>query len=336
MDLANALAYESGRRGCSCIVTERSEKIWLWSVIKGRAFSLRAPSQQHKALLRATDLYIFMLGPQKPIDWERIPDSRKKDVTLWFLEDNSFVRMWKEISKNEMVRMVGIEATIATPNRSKILGLEYNSWRKVMFQGCLADYHEVSRVGRRLQRLLARHGRVKIVSAGGTDLTVELCGRTPILNDGLATRRKAEEGRVVFLPAGDLEVAIKETSAKGTVVYDAPMRTRQGIVRGLKVTVDRGRVISFDAVSGAEVFESYLNDTEGGSGVLSFIGFGLNPKLKFGFTQDDKVMGGLTVGFGDNSSKGGMNRAGRDWWGSVTQSTVDIEGVRVIDKGKVL
>jgi leucyl aminopeptidase (aminopeptidase T) len=336
LDLANAMAYECEKMGCHSIVTERSEKRWLWHIQKGSISSLQAPSPQQHALLQATDLYIFMLGPPEPIDWNKVPSSRRKDVTIWFLENNNFVKKWLEIAKSKKIRMVGIEATIASPSRSKVLGLEYKSWRKVMFLGCLADYHEVSRIGHRLKRLLARRRKVRIESTGGTELSLELYGKEPILNDGLATEKKAREGRIVFLPAGDLEVAVKEDSAKGTVIYDTAIRTRKGIVRELTVRVDKGKVVSYEAASGGEIFGEYIERTKGKPGVLSFMGFGLNPKLKFGFTQDDKVMGGLTIGFGDNYLKGGMNRAAGDWWGSVTESTVDIDGMRVMQRGEII
>jgi len=69
---------------------------------------------------------------------------------------------------------------------------------------------------------------------------------------------------------------------------------------------------------------------------LAFFGFGLNPNLRHGFTQDDKVLGGVTIGFGDNSDKEGKNKADRGFWASMTGATVTIGNRRVMKDGKLL
>jgi hypothetical protein len=68
---------------------------------------------------------------------------------------------------------------------------------------------------------------------------------------------------------------------------------------------------------------------------FAFFGFGLNPRLRHGFTQDDKVLGGFTIGFGRNQDKGGRNRADRDWWASMTQATVTVGGRIVMEAGNL-
>ena len=63
---------------------------------------------------------------------------------------------------------------------------------------------------------------------------------------------------------------------------------------------------------------------------------GLNPMLRHGFTQDDKVLGGVTIGFGDNSDKAGKNRAGgQGFWASMTGATVKIDGRVIMRAGRL-
>ncbi|MGQ9597602.1 MAG: hypothetical protein ACUVUS_09640 [Thermoproteota archaeon] len=62
---------------------------------------------------------------------------------------------------------------------------------------------------------------------------------------------------------------------------------------------------------------------------------GLNHGLKPGFTQDDKVLGRVTIGIGGNEDKMGKNRTeeNRHWWASMTQATVQIDKEAVLKNG---
>jgi len=60
---------------------------------------------------------------------------------------------------------------------------------------------------------------------------------------------------------------------------------------------------------------------------FGFFGMGLNPGLKHGFAQDDKVLGGVTLGIGGNKDKGGENKTteNRHWLASMTHVMVQID-----------
>jgi leucyl aminopeptidase (aminopeptidase T) len=161
--------------------------------------------------------------------------------------------------------------------------------------------------------------------------------RRPVqVSDGLATEAKALEGRVTFLPAGAVEVTANEDTAEGKVVFDVPNKTRTGHVERLTLELNGGRVIKFAARKGERLFRTFLKEGTGDVDRFGFFGLGLNPRLKFGYTQDDKVLGGVTVGLGDNKSKGGRNRAGAEWWGCMTGGTVKIGRRTIIVRGKLL
>ena len=67
-------------------------------------------------------------------------------------------------------------------------------------------------------------------------------------------------------------------------------------------------MVKYSARAGAEAFRKYLDSAQGDVDKFGFIGIGLNPGLKHGFTQDDKVLGGFTLGIGGNEDKGGKNK----------------------------
>ncbi len=336
IDLASGLAWECEKRGCPVVVTLQPEDLWLRSLIEAPLGVVDGLSPHQAALLQETDVYIYTLGPRNPIPWDRIPEDRHKLVTLWFFERNRFVEQWKAIARRRKVRMVGIEATLATPERARVLGLDYEEWNRVMFDGCLADYRQVEKRGNPLLPLLSGDGEVHITTPHGTDFHFRLDRRSADFSWGLATLEKAEKGEAVHLPAGAVELTADEQSAEGTVVFDPPVRTRDGTIEQLTVDMEQGRVVHLSAEAGQQIFERYLTEGNGDIDRFGFFGFGLNPGLRHGFTQDDKVLGSVTVGFGDNEDKGGRNRASGHWWACMSGAAVTIGGRLVLKDGNLL
>ncbi len=336
LDLTSKIAKELLRRECPLLYTVQPEELWLDSILTTPIEQLEQLSEFQKTALETTDAYIYTLGPKSPVPWEKIPDERQKAVTLWFLEENRFVEEWKSISRRRKIRMLAIEATLATPERAKALDLNYEEWRDVMYEGCMADYRAIARQAKGLMLLLSKSGEIRITTPRGTDLSIKLDRRPVFIDNGIATEEKAEEGKVTYIPSGCLELTVDEASAEGRVVYDAPTRTTRGVIEGLQLTFEHGRVKEFSAQKHAEIFQEYLKG-EGDVDWFAFLGFGLNPKLRHGFTQDDKVYGGVTLGLGDNRDKGGKNRtkSGRGWWSSIRGATVTLGGEEIVTAGRL-
>lgn len=338
-DFARALAAECATRRCSAHLTVRDEQAWLRSVIEGPAKKLETVSPQEARTLARSDYFVFTMGPKSPIPWSAIPVKRRPLVSLWLdtrYDKSMYARRWARIAKKHRVRMLAVEATLATPERAKVLGLNYKKWRNVMFRGCMIDHKELARRSKVLAGLMSGVDGVSISTSSGTRLSLALDRRKVDVSDGVMTQAMAEKGRVVFLPAGAVEVSVDEASAEGTIVYDTRVRVDSKPVEGLRLDVREGRIRKFDAVRGSGVFGQYLKNGGRGAGRLAFLGFGLNPNLRFGYTQDDKVLGCLTLGFGDNVSIGGKNAADGQWWASITKATVRVGVTTLMDDGKIL
>ncbi len=339
LDLTSNLAWECRKRGCEVLTTIQEEKLWLRSILEGPIELLDRLPDHLSAALGKTDVYIYTLGPSKPIPWDKIPRERRKLVTRWFLEDNAFVRAWRSMAGARRVRMLGVEATLATRETAKALGLRYREWRRVMFDGCLADYHEIARHARSVAKTIGGHGEVHVTTAQGTDFRFTLADRPVDIGDGFASDERVREGRVVFLPAGGVEVSADEESGQGRIVFDAPILSlvREGPIRKLALKVEDGRIIEHKAASGSAAFSRWLKRGQGDIDRFGFFGLGLNPKLRHGFTQDDKVLGGVTIGFGDNTDKAGTNKSeSGGFWASMTGATVTIDNKVVMRGGTLL
>ena len=339
LDLASALGLGCAKRGCPHLMTVQYEDAWLRSISELSREQLKVVPPQMGAALAKTDFFIFTMGPRKPIPWDSIPKTKRRLVSVWLdtrYDESPYAGEWARISKSRGVRTLALEVTLATPERAKALGLSYEEWRDVMFQGCLADHKEIVRRSRALARVLSGKGRVRISTPSGTELSLTLDRRPVEILDGIATRAKARRGLVTFLPAGAIEVSVNEESAEGRVVYDAPVRMDNQTIQGLEINLKDGRVHHHVATQGADVFERYLQGGGRDAGRFAFLGFGLNPNLRHGYTQDDKVLGEVTLGLGDNRTMEGKSRASEQWWASVTKSTVTVNGIEIMDEGKLL
>jgi leucyl aminopeptidase (aminopeptidase T) len=339
LDLASALGFECERRGYPNLMTVRYEDFWLRSILDLPKEQLKGVSPQMKAALTKTDFFIFTMGPRGPVPWSSIPKAKRRLVSVWLdtrYDKSPYAREWAGICKSHGVRMLAIEATLATPERAKALGLNYNEWKDVMFHGCLADHKEIARRGRALARVLSGKGRVRISTPSGTELSFALDRRPVGISDGMATKAKARGGLVTFLPAGAIEVSVNEESAGGRVFYDAPVSMGNQAIQGLEINLKSGRIHHYDAARGRDTFERYLQGGGRDAGRFAFLGFGLNPNLRHGYTQDDEVLGDVTLGFGDNMTKGGKNRASKQWWASIAKPTVVLDETEIMDEGKLL
>jgi len=272
LGLASQLAWECTKRGCEILTTIQQEDLWLRSIIEAPVESLDVLPKQIAAALEKTDVYIYTLGPSRPVPWDKIPKERRKLVTRWFLEDNNFVKAWKEIAKARRIRMLGIEATLATPETARVLGLDYRTWSRVMFSGCMVDYHAIAERARRLAEIISREGPVHITTPQGTDFRFRLDRRPVDTGYGLADNEMVRKGGVVFVPAGGVEVSADEKSGKGVVVFDAPILSlvKEGRIERLTLRVKNGRISQHSAASNSAAFGRWLKK---GSGDVDRFGF---------------------------------------------------------------
>jgi aminopeptidase len=339
LDLARAFESECTKRHCPSTVTVRFGEQWLDSILHGSREQLQTIPPQSKAALEHTDFYIFTMGPAGPIPWESIPKENRGEVSQWLdtrYDKSAYASQWAKIASANRVKMLAIEATLATSERAKEKGLNYRRWRTMMLHGCSADHKEVAGKAKMLNKVLSGKGRVSISTRAGTWLSFTLDKRTPGISDGISSDTMATDGRVTFLPAGAIEISINEESAEGTIVYDAPVSMGNQTIEDLTLELNDGEILKQTASEGIKEFDRYLTVGGDAAGTLSYFGLGLNPNLKHGFTQDDKVLGNIALGFGDNRALGGRNAAPNQWWASITKPTMEIDGAMIMKDGKLI
>jgi leucyl aminopeptidase (aminopeptidase T) len=337
-DLASDIAFACRQAGAQPLVTLVTEDYWMRSLVETPKKLLETLPSHQAAALEHTDAFIFMLGPKSPIDWSQIPPEKRELANVWYSDSNKYLDSWRKIAQENSIRMLGIEYCLATEESSRSWGLEHMRWREVMLAGCITDQREIAKRAGELARIIRDSHEVNVRTPFGTDLRFRLAGRKPIIGDSMVSKKDATEGTVKFLPSGFVETAADEDSADGKVVYDSPILVRGAKrIEGLTLEFKHGKMVEYSARAGAEAFRKYLESAQGDVDKFGFFGIGLNPCLKHGFTQDDKVLGGFTLGIGGNEDKGGKNRttANRHWWALMTRATVQIGKELVLKDGSV-
>ncbi|MGD0495040.1 MAG: aminopeptidase [Candidatus Bathyarchaeia archaeon] len=335
-DLAFDIAFACRQSGAQPFVTLLTEDYWMRSLVETPRELLETLPSHQAAALEHTDAFIFMLGPKSPIDWDRIPPEKRGLANVWYSDSNKYLDSWRKIAQENSIRMLGIEYCLATEEWSQAWGLDHARWRRVMLAGCLTDQREIAKKAAELARIIRDSHEVSVRTPSGTNLRFELAGRRPIIGDSIVSEKDAAEGTVKFLPSGFVEAAADEDSADGKVVYDSPILVRGAKrIEGLTLKFKHGKLAKYSARVGVEAFRKYLDSAGGDVDKFGFFGIGLNPGLKHGFTQDDKVLGGFTLGIGGNEDKGGRNQTtgNRHWWASMTRATVQIDDKLVLEHG---
>ena len=167
-----------------------------------------------------------------------------------------------------------------------------------------ADYRAIARAGETLSRALDGTNTVVVRSATGRDLTFDVSGGRWFAERGLCDR----PGDFGNLPGG--EVSIAPVDAHGTLVVDGSINPLGLLEDPLELTIEDRRVVGIRGPRAGELLRFLESFGEGAFNVAE-IGIGTNPRADVTgiIVKDEKSLGTVHVGFGNNSNMGGFSRA---------------------------
>ena len=198
----------------------------------------------------------------------------------------------------------------------------------LLSEGALtADYVEIQRVTRRLERRLRNAKTVHLTSAMGSDVTFDVTRREWVTGDTGVCHRK---GETTTLPAGEIFVAPVEGTADGRLVIDATFLTP--LAEPVSVVVKEGFA---SKVVGAPAAVAEMNRGGRDGRTFGTFGLGLNPKARISgnLLEEEKALGAVHVAFGDNAAYGGTVRCGVRVDGILTKVTVEVDGKAIFERG---
>jgi aminopeptidase len=165
-------------------------------------------------------------------------------------------------------------------------------------------WRELSADQARLAERLSSAREVRI-EADGTDITLDVTGRTWINSDG---RRN--------MPSGEVFTGPHESSANGTIRFTVPTGPRGVTVTGVTLTFRDGEVTQFSAERGEDYLRAAL-DTDPGARFLGELGIGTNTGIDRStghILLDEKMAGTVHLALGRSYPEtGGTNASALHW-----------------------
>ena len=198
------------------------------------------------------------------------------------------------------------------------------------------DYHAMQARLKIVAGLFAKAKSAHVYSDLGTDLTMQLDGRAPYVGTGICRNL----GDLNHLPAGFVEYAPLEGTAKGRLVIEASLWPPGLLSSPIHLTISRGRITRIEGRRDADVFRrglESLNDPNIFS--LAEIGVGTNPKAKLtgAAVEDERIVGNVHIGFGDNKKILGGNIEARGHTdGVMLTASLRLDNQQIIKAGKLL
>jgi leucyl aminopeptidase (aminopeptidase T) len=194
-----------------------------------------------------------------------------------------------------------------------------------------ADMAELRRRGGEVARRLDAASEAHIASAGGTDLRLDLSGRTAIPDAGELTDR----GAFGNLPCG--EGFIAPAGGHGTLVIDGSLAGVGKATDPVLLEVEAGHLTSARGGQGMAFMELLTAHGEDGTN-LAELGIGTNEKaiLTGNILEDEKILGTAHVAFGASAAIGGNVQVPVHLDCVVMKPSVTLDGEPLVRDGELL
>lgn len=196
-----------------------------------------------------------------------------------------------------------------------------------------ADLSALRARSRAVAGSLTEGDEVVITTERGTDVSIPVHGREGIADDGDLRAR----GAFGNLPPGEGFIAPLEGGAYGKIVFDGSMWPIGRLDEPLVVDIRDGYAVDISGPRAREL-QAILDPHGREAFAVAELGIGTNDAamLTGNVLEDEKILGTLHVAFGDNHSFGGRVRVASHQDGIVLRPTVDVDGRRMIDSGRLL
>jgi leucyl aminopeptidase (aminopeptidase T) len=194
-----------------------------------------------------------------------------------------------------------------------------------------ADMEGLRRKGHAVAEALDRASGAHITCPNGSDLHLDLSGRTAIPDAGELTAT----GAFGNLPCG--EGFIAPAGGQGTLVIDGSIAAI-GLVDGpVELVVEGGHLTSARGGQGMALMELLTAHGEDGTNVAE-LGIGTNEKAKLTgeILEDEKILGTCHVAFGASAAIGGTVQVPVHLDCVVTRPTVELDGEAIVREGELL
>jgi leucyl aminopeptidase (aminopeptidase T) len=206
---------------------------------------------------------------------------------------------------------------------------------ETMLRALSADYDRIDKLSRTLADLLTEARGAHLTTAKGTDLRFNLEGRSAGPDTGIL-RNPGDFGN---LPAGEAYIAPLEGMTEGLLIIDGAIGD-SGVLSGetIEIKVQEGYAVAIRGGKAARMLEASIAPYGREARNIAELGIGANERAKLigNILEDEKVLGTVHVALGKSKALGGLVDVPVHLDGVVLEPTLEIDGFKVLDRGRML
>jgi leucyl aminopeptidase (aminopeptidase T) len=321
---AVALSREARRLGAQPIIVYEDEPSYWDSIDDGEAKVVGAPAAHESAAWTKTDVYIHMWGPGDRVRLGQLPEATQDRLFAWNPG-------WYETARKAGTRGARLELGRPYPTMAKAYGVDEAEWTNQLVEASLVDPATMARSAAPIAKALQTGKRLRVRHSNGTDVTLGLAGRKPIIQNATVppAGKRGQFGMLTTIPNGAVRVALDEKVADGTVVANrTSFYDNMGATGGTFHFAD-GRLTEATFDHGGERFDREFAKGGKGRDQPGWFGIGLNPKLNNTPPDEDLERGAVTISVGGNRGFGGKNTSPFFGWTVIAGATVEVDGKRI-------
>jgi leucyl aminopeptidase (aminopeptidase T) len=269
---------------------------------------------------------------------------KESDVIVWLSQFTDIESVPLKIRRNiysfwdavyeAMKAKPRLLANLPSAKYVRDMGIDYEELLHGFTDAVRVDYSRLKDDSMKIASKVGERKLIRVCDLNGTDLVFKIEGRrveveVGTLEECFSRGKKCE----VELPTGEVYVAPVENSANGILIVD---ELRDYDIRGLELCFDEGRIKSFRAEKGYDVFRKILERAEGDRDRIAEFGIGTNYGMKpIGWnTYDEKALGTAHIAIGNNTHLGGVNKASIHIDFILYNPTITADNELITEKGK--
>lgn len=333
LDLLDELWLQAKKQGAFPLVSLGSSNRTMryYDVVPPQFDSV--PDKLGMKLAELVDVIISIDYPSDPVALAAVPTDRQTAMN----KANAAVQ---NIYGSRSVKEVSVgNGLYPSPGAAAEYGVPLEVLAADFWKGLATDYTAMGQISEKLRKVLATGKQVTITNANGTNVRMSIAQSPIFVSDGVISADEAKKGRAfswVWLPAGEVYLPVVSGSAEGTVVVDE-QNFYGSVIKDLKLTFAGGKLTNMTAANDCSRLKERFDAAGDLAKNLVIVDFGINPDLKY--TPGNRLCtyvqsGMVSINTGNNNWAGGpINESGFSWTFFLPGTSVQVDGVTIIEKG---
>jgi len=202
-----------------------------------------------------------------------------------------------------------------------------------LIRNLTGTYKELIEKSRKIADILTIGRSAHLTTSAGTDLTFSISRMKGYADTGMIH----EPGKFSNLPAGEACAAPVQGSTQGVLIIDGSFPVVGKLKIPVQMTVKNGQVVRITGDDDAKNIQKLLRPLGKPGRNIAEVGMGTNPspKLTGCVLEDEKVLGTVHIGLGNNVSFGGKVSVGCHFDGVLRNPTLVIDGKKILENGEL-